>query len=91
MTEAAGKSNKYIEKFLGIIEKVGNKLPHPTTLFAMFALGVIILSWIVSQFNFSVLHPGTGLEIKPVNLLSIEGLHRIILNLVTNFTSFAPL
>jgi len=45
----------------------------------------------VSLFNFSVLHPGTGEEIKPVSLLSIEGLHRIILNLVTNFTSFAPL
>jgi aminobenzoyl-glutamate transport protein len=91
MNETAGKSNKYIEKFLGIIEKVGNKLPHPTTLFAMFAVGVIVLSWIVSQFNFSVLHPGTGAEIKPINLLSVEGLHRIILNLITNFTSFAPL
>ncbi|HEX9251544.1 MAG TPA: AbgT family transporter [Ignavibacteriaceae bacterium] len=91
MTEKTGNANKYIEKFLGIIETIGNKLPNPTTLFALFALGVIILSWIVSQFNFSVLHPGTGLEIKPVNLLSVEGLHRIILNLITNFTSFAPL
>lgn len=91
MAEAETKSNKNIEKFLGFIEKVGNKLPHPTTLFALFALSVIVLSWIVSQFNFSVLHPGTGQEIKPINLLSVEGLHRIILNLITNFTSFAPL
>lgn len=91
MTEVQNNSNKFIEKFLSVIEKVGNKLPHPTTLFALFALGVIVLSWIVSQFNISVLHPGTGLEIKPVNLISIEGLHRIILNLITNFTSFAPL
>lgn len=85
------KTNKYLEKFLGIIEKVGNKLPNPTTLFALFALAVIILSWIVSQFNFSVIHPGTGQEIKPINLMSVEGLHKIILNLITNFTSFAPL
>lgn len=91
MAEVETKSNKNIEKFLGFIEKVGNKLPHPTTLFALFALSVIVLSWIVSQFNFSVLHPGTGQEIKPINLLSVEGLHRIILNLITNFTSFAPL
>lgn len=84
-------SNKYIDKFLGIIEKVGNKLPNPTTLFAGFALAVLFLSWFVSQFEFSVVHPGTGQEIKPVNLLSVEGLHRIILNLITNFTAFAPL
>lgn len=91
MAKIENRSNKTIEKFLGVIEKVGNKLPHPTTLFALFALSVILLSWIVSQFNFSVLHPGTGQEIKPINLLSVEGLHRIILNLITNFTSFAPL
>jgi aminobenzoyl-glutamate transport protein len=84
-------NNKYIEKFLLLIEKVGNKLPNPTTLFAIFSIAILFLSWIVSQFDFSVIHPGTGKVIKPVNLLSIEGLHRIILNLVSNFTSFAPL
>lgn len=85
------KSSRIVEKFLGLIEKVGNKLPHPTTLFALFAFGVVVLSWVVSFFDFSVVHPGTGDEIRPVSLLSIDGLHRIILNLVTNFTSFAPL
>lgn len=84
-------ANKYLDKFLGIVESVGNKLPNPTTLFAIFALAVIVLSWLVSQFDFSVIHPGAGKEIKPVNLISVEGLHRIILNLITNFTSFAPL
>jgi len=91
MTTDEAKSNKFVDKFLGIIEKVGNKLPNPTTLFALFAIGVIVLSWFVSFFNFSVIHPGTGLEIRPVSLLSVEGLHKIILNLITNFTSFAPL
>lgn len=91
MADKQIKNNKYIEKFLSIIEHVGNKLPHPTTLFALFALAVIILSGIISQFDFSVVHPGTGKEIKPVNLMSVEGLHKIILNLITNFTSFAPL
>ncbi|MEJ2103480.1 MAG: AbgT family transporter [Ignavibacteriaceae bacterium] len=91
MNEEKAKSSRIVEKFLEIIEKVGNKLPHPTTLFALFALAVIILSGIVSLFNFSVVHPGTGEEIKPVSLLSVDGLHRIIENLITNFTSFAPL
>ncbi|MDX1700015.1 MAG: AbgT family transporter [Melioribacteraceae bacterium] len=91
MKENNAKTNLYVEKFLGIIENVGNKLPHPTSLFALFALGVVILSWFVSLFDFQVIHPGTGEIIKPVSLLTIEGLHRIILNLITNFTAFAPL
>lgn len=84
-------TNKIIQYLLAKIEKIGNKLPNPTTLFAVFALGVILLSWVVSQFDFSITLPGTNKEIRPVSLLSIEGLHRIIANLVTNFTSFAPL
>lgn len=81
----------FMESFLGKIEKVGNKLPNPTTLFALFAIGVIILSWVVSQFDFSVILPGSNKEIRPVSLLSVEGFHRIITSLITNFTSFAPL
>jgi aminobenzoyl-glutamate transport protein len=52
---------------------------------------VIILSGVTSLFDLEVVHPGTGETIKPVNLLSVEGLHRILTNLVVNFTSFAPL
>ncbi|MEN3038536.1 MAG: AbgT family transporter [Candidatus Kryptonium sp.] len=85
------KSGGFFERFLRFIERVGNKLPHPATLFAIFSLFVILISYLASLLNLSVVHPGTGREIKPVNLLSIEGLHRIILNLVNNFTSFAPL
>lgn len=81
----------FMESFLSKIERVGNKLPNPTTLFALFAFGVIILSWVVSQFDFSIVLPGSNREIRPVSLLSVEGLHRIITNLITNFTSFAPL
>jgi len=91
MKEVNAKSKNFIDKFLGVVESVGNKLPHPTSLFALFALAIVILSWIVSQFDLQVIHPGTGEIIKPVSLLSIEGLHRIILNLITNFTAFAPL
>ncbi len=80
-----------IDRFLGYIEKTGNALPHPATLFALLALSVIIFSWIFSLFDIAVQHPGTGETVRPVNLLSVEGLHRILTTMVTNFTSFAPL
>lgn len=89
----SGKSSdqKLISKFLTIIEKVGNALPHPATLFALFAVGVVVLSGIISLFDFSVQHPGTGETIEVVSLFSIPGLHRILTEMVRNFTNFAPL
>ncbi|MBD3226502.1 MAG: AbgT family transporter [Caldithrix sp.] len=89
------KLQKWIKNFfygsLDIIEKVGNALPHPATLFAIFALLIVVASGIFARIELSVVHPATGEIIRPVSLLSVEGLHRILLDMVTNFTSFAPL
>jgi aminobenzoyl-glutamate transport protein len=80
-----------LSRFLGIIERGGNALPHPATLFALMALGVVIVSAIAAQFDLSVVHPGTKKTIEPVSLLSISGLHRMMTEMVNNFTGFAPL
>ncbi|HSW29724.1 MAG TPA: AbgT family transporter [Longimicrobiales bacterium] len=90
-TGAAPPQGSWTARFLSIIEKVGNALPHPGTLFAAMALLVVLLSWVAAQLDIMVIHPGTGDEIRPVNLLSVAGLHRILGQMVTNFTSFAPL
>lgn len=76
---------------LAFIERVGNALPHPGTLFAIMAGLVVVASAIFSRFDLVVTHPGTGDLIRPVNLLSLEGLHRMLTSMVTNFTGFAPL
>ncbi|MCZ7603434.1 MAG: AbgT family transporter [Melioribacteraceae bacterium] len=80
-----------MDRFLTVIERGGNALPDPTTLFALLAFVVIVLSGIASLFDLEVVHPGTGELIRPVNLFSVEGIHKILKGLVTNFTSFAPL
>lgn len=86
-----GFLKNWVSIFLGAIERVGNALPHPATLFALFAVAVVIVSGIAAQFDLAVTHPGTGADIRPVNLLSIAGLHQVLTRMVTNFTSFAPL
>ncbi len=89
---AKGKKKKNrIEKILNVTERVGNALPHPATLFLLFALSVLLFSLIAHLAGWSGVHPGTGEVVHPVNLLSKEGFHRIILEMVTNFTGFAPL
>jgi len=85
------RSRGAVNRFLDVVERVGNALPDPTTLFALLALGVVLLSGLAAQFDLTVTHPTTGKLIEPVSLLSVDGLHRILTGLVTNFTSFAPL
>ena len=77
--------------FLGTIERVGNALPHPATLFAILALLTIVVSGLAAAAGIEAAHPGTGETIRPVSLLTLAGLHRIVTEMVGNFTGFAPL
>jgi aminobenzoyl-glutamate transport protein len=85
------KSHALTDRFLNILEKGGNALPHPATLFALFALAALVLSAIGHWLGWSVEHPATGETIAILNLLSKQGVVKIIDEMVTNFTSFAPL
>src|SRR5690625_4095471 len=93
------ESSGWFNRFLKFVEWLGNLLPHPVTLFAIFALGVILLSGIADFFEISVMdrrpegsvgRPDDGRHYA-VSLMNAEGLRMIVQNLVTHFTSFAPL
>ncbi|MDA3881449.1 MAG: AbgT family transporter [Prolixibacteraceae bacterium] len=77
--------------FLGWIERVGNKLPHPFWMFVWIIGIVIVVSFITSLFGVQATDPGTGKLIEAENLLSGDGLRRFVQEMVTNFAHFAPL
>jgi aminobenzoyl-glutamate transport protein len=74
-----------------VIERVGNKLPHPFMLFVYLALFMILISFVVSLFNVSVKHPGSGDVLQVKSLLSGEGLKFMLTSMLENFTGFKPL
>lgn len=76
---------------LDTIEVVGNKLPHPATLFLMMAATIALLSWWASAVDLQAVHPATGELIKVKNLLSGEGIRWIYTNVEPNFVKFPPL
>ena len=80
-----------MNRFLYFVEKTGNALPHPAILFGLLALATLVLSAFGAILGWSGVHPVTGDPVGVVNLLSREGIHRVILGTVTNFTGFAPL
>jgi aminobenzoyl-glutamate transport protein len=74
-----------------LVEKAGNALPHPAALFGIFGIITILFSAMGHYLSWDAIHPATGNSIRVINLLSKEGLHRILLEMVDNYTGFAPL
>lgn len=78
------------------IERVGNALPDPMTLFVIGTLIVIALSWLVASTGYEsrLQLPGEAdprFRAQAWNLASQDGLRWLLDNLITIFTSFAPL
>ena len=81
-------------RFLAAVEWLGNLLPHPVTLFALFALGVVVLSGIAAAFGLAVEDPRPGAEGAMLTVRSLvngDGVRWMSQSLVTNFTGFVPL
>lgn len=86
---AAGKTGF---RFLDWVERVGNKLPDPVTLFIIGALLVLIGSHIAVVAGWEAPHPtNDGEFVRPLSLLTSEGMQWVWLNMVKNFTGFHPL
>ncbi|QUI68401.1 AbgT family transporter [Pseudoalteromonas sp. M8] len=94
-----GQKGGLFNRFLATVEFLGNMLPHPITLFAMFCIAIVVFSGIADWMGLSAIDPrpegSAGRDpdgvIEVVSLMSAEGLQRIVTGLVTNFTGFAPL
>lgn len=82
---------KAINKFISIVEKGGNALPHPAALFGIIAIITLLVSAMGYFLGWQGVNPATGETIKVINLVSVDGLHRILLQMVDNYTGFAPL
>jgi len=78
-------------RLLGAIETLGNRLPDPALLFLLLLLAVWVLSALLAPVEFTARHPATGAPIEVVNLLAGAELARFLTEMVSTFTSFAPL
>lgn len=78
-------------RFLDVVERGGNKLPHPFTLFVLLIVIIMLTSWVTASAGLSVVHPTTGETVFAQNLMSGDGVLWMFKNLIKNFTGFAPL
>ena len=79
-----------LERLLGTVERVGNKLPDPAVLFILL-LGIVwALSWLLSGIDFNVVDPRTGEALRIQNQLAPSALTQFMSVMVTNFAHFHP-
>jgi aminobenzoyl-glutamate transport protein len=76
---------------MAVIERVGNKLPHPFWLFWILAAVLAIVSAILAGFDVSVVSPSDGKTVTVQNLISGDGLAMAISTMVENFATFPPM
>src|SRR5690606_26837679 len=78
-------------RFLDLVERAGNTLPAPAILFFFLMLLIWVLSALLSSISFVEIDPRTGSALEVRNLLSPASIVSFFENMVTTFTSFAPL
>jgi len=95
MSTAENPSTTSRSRFLDLVERVGNALPDPVSLFFMGTLTIFGLSWLAAQQGWRSILTGEGgatlFDEVAVNLASAEQLRWLSTNLVSIFTAFAPL
>jgi aminobenzoyl-glutamate transport protein len=83
--------------WLNAVERAGNRLPDPSTLFALGTLAVMVLSELAVRLGWQATRTlerdGTPVTeaIAPVSLLDADGLWWLLSSLVRNFVEFPPL
>ena len=76
---------------LGMVERVGNRLPDPAALFIYLLVLVWLISWALSFISFDLIDPRSGEQLTIVNQLSPTAITAFLSSLVTNFSHFHPI
>lgn len=91
-SQPTGKGRKGLfNRFLDRIEEAGNKLPDPVSVFIIIIACVLLASLGGNVLGLSVVHPGTGEEVRVVNLFGGENIQRILGEMPRTFAEFPPL
>ncbi len=80
-----------LDRIMDGVERVGNNLPDPITMFLALAVIVVIVSAICSAAGVSAINPADGEKVEVFNLFSVAGIQYLWNNVITNFSGFAPL
>ena len=79
------------DRFLGAVERVGNRLPEPFTLFLVLFLVIALVSTFMALADVTVQVPGAAEVTEIQGLFTPEGLTWFTENIGANYIGFPPL
>ncbi len=91
MSMSSIPSSSQSGKLYGWVERIGNKVPHPFLLFIYLIIVLMVTTAILSAFGVSAKNPTDGTPVVVKNLLSVEGLHWFLPNVIKNFSGLLHL
>lgn len=89
MKENANREGFFV-RFLNGVERVGNKMCDPLTLFVIIIAIILGLSCLLGNLGVSVVSPVDGSEVQVVNLLNGAGIAKMFTNFAANVNNFPP-
>lgn len=89
--ETTTAKRSLFDRFLDGVERAGNRLPDPVTLFLLFIAVVMASSAIAAALGAGAVHPGTGERVEALSLFSGELVQRLFVELPQTFAAFPPL
>jgi aminobenzoyl-glutamate transport protein len=98
MSQTSEAPKTVLQKLLDVVERVGNKVPHPAVLFVLMMVVVVLLSqlffWLGVSVTYQRIDPQTHQAVAattPIrSLLSADGIRFICTSVVPNFVNFGP-
>jgi aminobenzoyl-glutamate transport protein len=98
MRQASTARKTILQRLLDVVERVGNKVPHPAVLFFLLIALIVLLSHLLHWLGVSVSYQQMNLETHQpeemtaaVNsLLTADGIRFIFTSVVPNFINFGP-
>jgi aminobenzoyl-glutamate transport protein len=99
MSEKSNAQQSFMQKLLDVVEKVGNKVPHPVIIFLILIAIVLVLSQILymagASVSYEVINPETHktetVMTTARSLLTASGLRDMYTRLVPNFMGFTAI
>ncbi|MBX3355662.1 MAG: AbgT family transporter [Phycisphaeraceae bacterium] len=96
MSQSASAPRGVMQRFLDVVERVGNKVPHPVLLFVGLTVAVVVVSALLTLFGVSVTQEFIDKETNEIrtttvtaqSLLSSDGIRFMYAAMIPNFMGF---
>jgi aminobenzoyl-glutamate transport protein len=98
MSSTGEVPRSFFQKVLDVVERVGNKVPHPAVLFFFLIVALVLLSHVFHLLDIKVsyeridpdTHQIVKAETRVNSLLAPDGIRFITTSVVPNFINFGP-